>query len=306
MRLIVLIITLLLTGCSEDKTDPRLKIEDIAFESPAIEACIAKFVLAYELIYAEELTEFFCDAPAIQSTSDLKHFSNIKSISFYELATTYGFNPQDFAQVSSFSLTLSIISSLDISALTNLESVEFTSNAKLTDVDFSYNTKLQKIYITRTPISSLNTDNMTELKELSYQGGFSVEVAGGLTSSLSVVNFANNLKLEELSLGFLPLKEISLVGLDNLEIVRIQSPLEKVVFDLPNLRVLDLSGTELTEINLPLLPKLEALDNNYGKLERINVDNNLQLNRLKLIENPLSEATLEYLATLPDSIEVIL
>ncbi len=86
MKYIPLLFVAILVGCSSDSEgDKRLAISDIDFISKEIKNCINSTASAQDLIYADELIKFTCNAHAYNSTNsnrteDLLLFPNIMTV----------------------------------------------------------------------------------------------------------------------------------------------------------------------------------------------------------------------------------
>ncbi|NVK24986.1 MAG: hypothetical protein HWE10_08665 [Gammaproteobacteria bacterium] len=302
---LIILNAIFLYSCSGDEKDTPLKISDIDFVSSTIERCVAEYQSA-GIIYADDLTQFYCDSYLIDTTADLKNFRNLDAVGFAGLGDM-DIDFTNFSKISYFSLYDTYLESLNLtnlSVLNNLTMLELHNNYELRSIDFSALENLEKVLVLRSPLKEINTDGLVNLKDLKIYGSF-IRHSQHFMAELEAVNFSQNINLEDLIIVGTTLPSLILNQHEKLVSLEFSGPLENVYIEAPSLENIGISGSLLTSIDVSKLPNLKNIRVKHGVLETINFESNLELMSADLTNNLLTNDTIEYLDSLPKHITVI-
>ncbi|MCI6161759.1 MAG: Ig-like domain-containing protein [Prevotella sp.] len=152
------------------------------------------------------------------------------------------------------------ISTLDVSAMTELKDLRLYGNANLTSLDLKNNTKLEQLYIQRTALTTLD---LTPLKKLT--------LVMANKARLTSIRFSGLPELNRIELVENDLQEIDASDLPQLMELHANGNRLKTVTlkNLPSLQRLNLYGNNLSaiDLNLPKLMFLFLHDNNFKTLD---------------------------------------
>ena len=158
-----------------------------------------------------------------------------------------------------------------IEYLTNLKIV-FLNNIEANNMDFSSNKKLEKLWF---------------------------DIKNYKKKKVKNINLSNNQKLKEIW-GYLNKEDgyLDISNLDNLEILELTNSNIQTIKLPNNLKELYLSRNNIASIDLPVSLKIAELDVN--KITNINLDNNVNLERLYLNTNDIEDINLSKLINLKE------
>jgi hypothetical protein len=185
-------------GCEYGANSP-VKFDDITFVSQEMKECVYHHVVGEELTYANQLTKMFCQQDEVSSTEDLKHFPNLKRLTFYGLKTTQGINYDDLYNLEEISFTLTKIESFRFDKLPNLQEISIKRADNLHDLDLSKNEHLSKILLMEVYIHSLLFNDNAPLKDIAVYGLYSVIGGGWEYSTVSSLELNRFDQLERLN-----------------------------------------------------------------------------------------------------------
>lgn len=158
-----------------------------------------------------------------------------------------------------------LVSTLDLTGLTNLESFYFSgiNNAGiLSSLDVSNLTNLERLTCVNTALTTLDVSNLADLEELACWNGH-----------ISNLNLNGLLKLKTLNYSFNYLTDLNLTNLPLLESLSCNgNQLTTLnVTNLTNLKTLNCGSNQLTSLNLTGLDSLVNLDFSYNNIGLANI-----------------------------------
>lgn len=252
----------------------------------------------------ENLTELIANKTGITNDLRLENALNLKTLQLSN------------SNVRSLNLSNSPeLSTLDITNIPNLRQLEIASiNSK--DIDLTGNSNLESINILDTDISYLITSGLYNLKDIRANNTLLKEIDLSNLSKLESVNFENNPELNEIKLLNNPNLSDLIVSntlIDSLEIDK-NMPIERLhaqntkltsldlsdheiledikISDNSNLNYLNLSDTNVSEVNLDGVGQLEEFLSNNTKLKKLNVSGAPNLLILEINNNLLTDIDL--------------
>ena len=192
-----------------------------------------------------------------------------------------------------------LLTNLNISN-NNLERINLNFNKNLEYLNLSKNNlfKFDTLPISKIKKLDLSNNNISEIKLTNMKDIISLRLKN---NKLKEVNLKNNLKLEELDLSFNKIKELSyfsnLTSLDieatDIEDVIVNKELKRInigstkfkdiefIKNLEDLEDLNVSNTNITNLDLSKYKKLKSLNISDTYLEKFNIKDNLLLQILK-------------------------
>ncbi len=192
---------------------------------------------------------------------DLSHAANLETLSLYGCDNLTDLNLDGLTKVTELSISAPI-TALDLTSMSDLRFL-MVRRSKLSAYDLSNNTKLQTVSIDGGTFETIDLSANTELTSASLG-----------CRTLNKVDVSKNLKLTSLSVSY------SATDDEIKEFGTIVVPVTEVdVTANTALRSLNVSNTEITEIDLSKNFELQALTlSNDLKLTTIDVSNNMKLN----------------------------
>ncbi|MEM6718987.1 MAG: hypothetical protein AAF611_06725 [Bacteroidota bacterium] len=176
------------------------------------------------------------------------------NISFFNINDITGI--QDFAALESLNVSYTGITSLDVSGMLNLQTLDATSTTALTSLDVSSTPALTTITATNSNVSSIDLTDATALEE--------IDVSGTQITSLDV---NTNMVLKRLEVDNTPLTDVNFGGVSTIEVLSIHDT---------DITSLDTSGLtaliELQAYNTPLFVSRLDLTTNTN-LQILDVSN---------------------------------
>lgn len=192
-----------------------------------------------------------------------------------------------------------LLTNLNISN-NNLERINLNFNKNLEYLNLSKNnlSKFDTLPISKIKKLDLSNNNISEIKLTNMKDIISLRLKN---NKLKEVNLKNNLKLEELDISFNKIKELSyfsnLTSLDieatDIEDVIVNKELKRInigstkfkdiefIKNLEDLEDLNVSNTNITNLDLSKYRKLKSLNISDTYLEKFNIKDNLLLQILK-------------------------
>ena len=192
-----------------------------------------------------------------------------------------------------------LLTNLNISN-NNLERINLNFNKNLEYLNLSKNNlfKFDTLPISKIKKLDLSNNNISEIKLTNMKDIISLRLKN---NKLKEVNLKNNLKLEELDISFNKIKELSyfsnLTSLDieatDIEDVIVNKELKRInigstkfkdiefIRNLEDLEDLNVSNTNITNLDLSKYKKLKSLNISDTYLEKFNIKDNLLLQILK-------------------------
>ena len=236
-----------------------------------------------------------------------------------------------FTNVPILRCTNNNLSSINLSNLPNLKTLECGFNSNLTSLNLTYLVALDTLRTFNTNLSSINVNNLTSLKHLdcSYNHISSLNVSN--LTSLKILNCASNwltsldvtplTQLETLNCSMNQLPTINVAPLVNLinlicsnngihTLTLSNMPnLEHLEYgnnqstsltfsNVPNMKYLDCAGNSISSLNASVLPLLESLDCSGNHLTFINVTGLTHLSYFTLALNQMTSINVSGLSSL--------
>lgn len=236
-----------------------------------------------------------------------------------------------FTNVPILRCTNNNLSSINLSNLPNLKTLECGFNSNLTSLNLTNLVALDTLRTFNTNLSSINVNNLTSLKHLdcSYNHISSLNVSN--LTSLKILNCASNwltsldvtplTQLETLncSMNQLPtinvaplvnlinlicsnngIHTLSLSNMPNLEHLEYgNNQSTSLTFsNVPNMKYLDCAGNSISSLNASVLPLLESLDCSGNHLTFINVTGLTHLSYFTLALNQMTSINVSGLSSL--------
>ena len=219
-------------------------------------------------------------------------YMDCKSIECIKWSEYYNSSAMDFSSIDLESKEQEIISKEDLEKIQvliqhrieekvkNLQGIEYLTNLKIVflnnieanNMDFSSNKKLEKLWF---------------------------DIRNYEAPKVKNINLSNNQKLKEIW-GYLNKEDgyLDISNLDNLEILELTNSNIQTIKLPNNLKELYLSRNNIASIDLPVSLKIAELDKN--KITNINLDNNVNLERLYLNTNDIEDINLSKLINLKE------
>ena len=228
-----------------------------------------------------------------------KGISNLKGIEYFT-ATTY------------LQLYKNKLTSLDVSALTNLEQLWVGSSSsetnKMTTLDISNNTKLKSFRCVGLGLTELDVSNNLSLETLLCNNNklTTIDVAANTNLSefncsdndIKTLNVKNNKKLKSLKCDHCGLSELDVTENTGLQTLYCEGAISKKDIDNyltelnvsnnTNLTSLRCGYNDITEIDVSMLTKLKEFVCRSNQLTQLNVSNNTALTNLNCNSNHLT------------------
>ena len=183
---------------------------------------------------------------------------------------------ENFTALKDLEVQASNLPAIDLSGNRNLERL-FLGSPALTSLDLSKNVKLNSLYFEFANIHTLDLSKNTELRSVELQ-----------LMPLPLLDISNNPKLEMLTIEGGGFKE--LIGIENPILWHLNlssSEVEQVNVQLfPNLKELILHDNHLTTLDVSNLSSLESLEVQENRLNVLNVSKNLNLYHFWASQNP--------------------
>ncbi|PLB19340.1 MAG: Internalin-like protein [Flavobacteriaceae bacterium FS1-H7996/R] len=222
-----------------------------------------------QVIEAENKTLLSISNQSIESLEGIQYFINLTTLSAHD----------------------NLITSVNLSALTKLKSLDLANNS-LTSLDVSLLTNLEYLYLNNNSLTSLNVDALTNLKQIdcSYNplkildvsklvNLVNVNCSSGNLTSLSIGNLNN---LNTLICGHNELTELDIKGLPNLTRLACNTN-QLTSLNLDNLSKLEnfnCQDNAFTSLDFSMLPEMKYLTCGFSNLSVIDVSNSPKLEQL--------------------------
>ena len=291
----ILVLIFLLMGC-EDSNKVKL-IQNVMFTNPSIETCIKKRAELIGLTKVEELTEVLCKGGDDYSNlEDFNHFPNLTGVALHSIEA-HEVNLDNILFIEEFL----VISSEHIRTFTatnspNLKLIGIENSHRVREILLNELPHLTDLSVRDSVIDVLDIAQIESLEYLSV-GTYAIDAfLFDLISPIKHLDLTPNKNLKEVKLSHTMLDTLLLEGLDSLNKLTVNgSELETLNLDLNNLEELTLLSNKISAIDLSYVPNITRLILNENSLTDIDLDLNTKLEYVRLGDNPLSDATIEYL-----------
>lgn len=216
---------------------------------------------------AQSVKTLLINQPLMLNSTGIDSFSNLESLTFIECSLT----------------------SLDVTALSNLKSLSCLSMPTFTSLNVNNNIGLTSLSVVNViNLATLNVSNLSNLSKLSiYRSGLTSFNANGLVSLTELFYFANPYSTT-----------LTVNGLTNLtKLICSQNSLSVLnLSGLTSLTELDCSGNQLTNLNG--VPNINKLNCEYNKLTNLNFNGLTNLTELRCGGNELTSLNVNTLTNL--------
>lgn len=238
--------------------------------------CKANPIANLVLPTAKNLVDLDCSSTEITSLN-LAGFTKLKNLNCRKGQSDY---PSYYTPVNK-------ISSFDISGCINLEKIECSQNA-ISTLNLENYTKLKFLNCERNMLTLLNVNGCAELETLYLSIQNVLDLSAPLFGAEMIFTMNGCIKIKDLELNFVPIKNLNAEGCNALEKVSsYKSLLEKANFkNCNNLVWLNIYDTNLAVLNIEGCTKIQYINCRDNKLvsldasgatalENITADNNL-------------------------------
>ncbi|MBQ4810009.1 hypothetical protein J8M20_01625 [Pseudoalteromonas luteoviolacea] len=325
---------------------PELMSEKLGISEPYLKACVDSYDVHRNLEYSESLS---CSGGEIRSLTDLSELVKFKKLERLSLSGIDSLS--DLAQeqlngmsnLTSLSLADMTQSNLDLSKLTELKSltlkvtdlteVTLPQGGQLTSLNISVSgpehldltgqTNLSSLDISYSTIKSVDLGQSNQLETLRAINAPLASITGisqsnriktlGLKNTLiEEVDFSQFTLLETLEVEGTTIRSLDLSSLANLSKLNAQNtPLENLAVNKNRMRILALSNTQLTELDLTDMIELVMVHAADSKIAHLRLGNNPKLSLLRVQNNLLKalqipeDSTLRTLDVSGNSLEAL-
>lgn len=204
----------------------------------------------------EDITYIYCKEDGISDTTGLDAFANLKTLSL-PFNNISSIDVSSLSNLTSLTLSYNKLLSLDVSALPNLKTLSAGSNG-LVSIDLSVNTNLTSLDLYGNELPEVDLSALTKLKLLDLTH-----------NQLSSIDVSANPDLESLRLGANKLSSIDLSANTALGWIY-------------------LGSNQFTSLDLSQFTVMHLIDVSYNNLTELDLRNLVQINKLLLRDNLLT------------------
>lgn len=272
------------TTCTETPTN----LEAIFIEDPVVAECVKK----EKPKSIEDLRELYCADLSVRSIEGLQYFPNLVELSV-ALAKDTNVDFELLPNLKSIGVSGNHHTTIDVSKNTALEGLFVSRSSNITSLDLTKNKALVQLQASDNKITSLKLPKSKALEELSIDGNMLTELdLSGYTNLRMIIAYGNKLRslklprrssLEELVVSGNELPHIGVPDSPNLTNVDLgNNPIVSFILANPNLTMLNISGTKISNFDPVGLPNLERLVASDLTFNRLNLSANKSLEVLDI------------------------